>query len=113
MKWHVNGTLVFRATSTQKIIIMQSLTAKMCDLKERVQNSSEHKEIALLHTALFLGKEMLVDHALTFPISYQKYVSLLRRESYDALPLPGYKVLLYVGKEFGDHCRLRVHLKNW
>ena len=82
--------------------IMQSLTAKVCDLKERVQNSSEHKEIALLHTALFLGEEMLVDHALTFPILYQKYVSLLRRESYDALPLPGYKVFLYVGKEFGD-----------
>ena len=45
---------------------------------------------------------MLVDHALTFPIVYQKYVSLLRRESQDALPLPGYKVFLYVGKEFGD-----------
>ena len=60
------------------------------------KGSSEHEEIALLHTALFLGEEMLVDHALTFPIVYQKYVSLVRRQSQDALPLPGYK--LYVGK---------------
>ena len=81
---------------------MQSLTAKVGDLKERVQTIGEHEEIALLHTALFLGEEMLVDHALTFLIVYQKNVSLLRRESQDALPLPGYKVFLYVGKEFGD-----------
>ena len=42
--------------------IMQSLTAKVGDLKERVQTIGEHEEIALLHTALFLGEEMLVDH---------------------------------------------------
>lgn len=46
--------------------IMQALTAKVGDLKERLQTSNEHEEIALWRTALFLGEEMLVDHALTW-----------------------------------------------
>ena len=45
---------------------------------------------------------MLSDHAVTFPSYYQKYVSILSKNSPNTLPSPRYQVLLCVGKEFGD-----------
>ena len=85
--------------------IIDSLNVKVGDLWSRVhecQTSGDHSERALLKTALFLGEEMLANHALTFPMIYQKYISLLTKENREALPFPRYKVLLYLGKEFGD-----------
>ena len=66
------------------------------------RTSGDHSERALLKTALFLAEEMLANHALTFPMIYQKYLSLLTKENQEALPFPRYKVLLYLGEEFGD-----------
>ena len=62
----------------------------------------EHNEVALLEAALFLGEEKLSDHSVTFPLYYQKYVSILRKNSPNTLPCPRYQVLLCVGNEFGD-----------
>jgi hypothetical protein len=86
-------------------IIVESLRAKVADLEERVHkcmHGGEPNEIALVQAALFLGEEMLADHAVTFPMLYQKYASSLNRDGHDVLPSPKYKVLLFVGKEFGD-----------
>ena len=80
--------------------ILESLNVKVADLRCLAHDYQGGGEGALLNTALFLGEEMLADHALTFPMIYQKYISLLRKESQEALPR--YKVLLYIGKEFGD-----------
>ena len=85
--------------------IIGSLEAKVIDLKERMHTCmtrGEHNEVALLEAALFLGKEMLSDHAVTFPLYYQTYVSILSQNSPNTLPSPRYQVLLCVGKEFGD-----------
>ena len=61
---------------------MQSLTAKVADLKERVQTIGQHEEIALLRTALFLGEEMLVRRSrFNLLIVYQKNVSFKKRKS--------------------------------
>ena len=62
----------------------------------------DSSELVLLQTALFLGEEMLAHHAVTFPKIYQRYVSLLNRDSQDTVQSPKYKVLLFLGKEFGD-----------
>ena len=64
--------------------IMQAQTAEVGDLKERLLTSGALKEIALVSTALFLGEKVLADHALTFPMVYQKYDSFLRGQSQDA-----------------------------
>ena len=85
--------------------IVESLRSKVADLQGKVNqlvNYSTKDEIALLHTALFLGEEMLADHAVTFPMVYQKYLSVLSSGSESAVPYQRYKVLLFVGKEFGD-----------
>ena len=80
--------------------IVHTLRAKVANLEERVSqcmNSSEPDESALLQAALFLGEEMLTDHAVML---YQKYASSLNRDM--VLTSPRYKVLLFLGKEFGD-----------
>ena len=59
----------------------------------------EHNEVALLEVALSLREEMLLDHAVTFPSYYQKYVSILSKNSPNTLPSPRYQVLLCAGKE--------------
>ena len=79
------------------------LRAKVADIEKGVSQcmNSVPDEKALLHAALFLGEEMLTHHAVTFPMLYQKYTSSLN-EMHDVVPSPRYKVLLFLGKEFGD-----------
>ena len=84
--------------------IVHALTTKVTELQDRLQqcsNSSEHDEVELLNTAHFLGDQMLSDQAVTFPMLYQKYLYLVSRLTNDAPPLLRYKILVYVGKEFG------------
>ena len=61
--------------------IVELLNTKLVALEERVNQCVDSSELALLQTALFLGKEMLADHAVTFPMVYQRYVSLLSKDS--------------------------------
>ena len=85
--------------------IIGSLEAKVIDLKERMHTCmtrGEHNEVALLEAALSLREEMLADNAVTFPSYYQKYVSILSKNSQNTLPSPSYQILLCVGKELGD-----------
>ena len=82
--------------------IMENLKTKLGDLEEKMNHCVDSSELVLLQTALFLGEEMLAHHAVTFPKIYQRYVSLLNRDSQDTVQSPKYKVLLFLGKEFGD-----------
>ena len=95
--------------------IIGSLEAKVIDLKERMHTCmtrDEHNEVALLKAALYLGEEMLSDHVVTFPSYYQKYVSILSKNSPNTLPSARYQVLLCVGKEFGDLLSLSCPCKR-
>jgi len=76
------------------------LRSKVAELQDKLHHCREENEIAQLHTALFLGQQMLCDLAITFPMLYETY--LLSKQVDDVSPLPRYKVLVYVGKEFGD-----------
>ena len=83
--------------------IVESLQLKVSDLKERLHQcmiARDHCNVDLLHTALFLGEHMLSDQAILFPQLYQVYSK--GRSTPVVAPLPKYKVLVFVGKEFGD-----------
>ena len=85
---------------------MHALRNKVDELQDifrQCSNITDHNEVALLYTATFLGEHMLSDQAITFPQLYQKYCEYLQsRLTGNAPLLPRYKVLVYMGKEFGD-----------
>ena len=79
----------------------------MDELQDRFwqcSNSTDHIEVTLLHTAIFLGELLLSDEAITFPQLYLKYSSeyLHSRLTGNLPPLSKYRVFIYMGKEFGD-----------
>lgn len=80
--------------------IVHALGTTVTELQDKLHQCWEKKEIALLHTALFLGQQMLCDQAVTFPILHERY--LLSKQVNNVSSLPRYKVLVYVEKEFGD-----------
>ena len=86
--------------------IVHALRTKVDELQDsfrQCSNITNHNEVALLHTATFLGEHMLSDQAVTFPQLYQKYCEYLHgRLTGNVPPQPRYQVLVYMGKEFGD-----------
>ena len=86
--------------------IVHVLRTKVDELQDsfrQCSNITDRNEVAMLHTAIFLGEHMLSDQAITFPQLYQKYCEYLQsRLTGNAPPLPKYKVLIYMGKGFGD-----------
>ena len=56
--------------------IVHAVRTKVDELQDSFQqcsNITNHNEVALLHTAIFLGEHMLSDQAITLPQLYQKY----------------------------------------
>ena len=95
--------------------IIDSPNVKVGYLRSQVhecRTSGDHNEGTLLKTSLFLGEEMLANHALNFPMIYQKYLPFLKKESQEALPFPRYKPLLYLGNEFGNLMSFCVHVRE-
>ena len=86
--------------------IVHALRTKVDELQDsfrQCSNITDDNEVALLHTATYLGEHMLSDQAITFPQLYQKYCEYLQsRLMGNAPPLPRYQVFVYMGKEFGD-----------
>ncbi len=73
------------------------------DIFRQCSNISDHNEVALLHTAISLGEHMLSDQAITFPQLYQKYCEYPQsRVTGNIPPLPKYRLLVCMAKEFGD-----------
>lgn len=66
--------------------IVCALRSKVAELQDTSHHCKEGNETTLLHTALFLGQQMLCDMAVTFPMLYDKYLVSKRR---DDAPLPG------------------------
>lgn len=79
---------------------MLALRTKVSEPQDKLHQCREENEIALLHTALFLGQQMLCDQAVTFPMLYERYLQIKQVDNVS--PLPRYKILVYVGKAFGD-----------
>ncbi len=83
--------------------ILQALREKVDELKEKhtqckkSNDFSLRSDFALLSTAVYVGDLMLCDQAITFPKLYQKYCSFVSDS-----PMPRYRVLVYIGREFGD-----------
>ena len=86
--------------------VIQELRKKVDGLNEKFRQcrdfSTDHNEVALLHTAIVLGEQMLSDKAMKFPHLYCKYSKYLQSLACNAPLLPRYKVLVYVGKEYGS-----------
>ena len=53
----------YKLCSTESI--MQALTAKVGDLKERLQTDDAHEEIAPVCTTLFLGEDLNISNGLS------------------------------------------------
>ena len=93
--------------------ILQALRKKVNELNENLtqckssNDSSLRNDFALLSTAVYLGDLMLCDQAVTFPNLYQKYCSFV-----DVSPLPRYRVLVYIGREFGNLMSSVCHNKR-
>ncbi len=93
--------------------ILQALRKKVDELNEKltqcksITDSSLRNDFALVSTAVYLGDLMLCDKAVTFPNLYQKYCSFV-----DVSPLPRYRVLVYISKEFGNLMSSVCHNKR-
>ncbi len=93
--------------------ILQALREKVDELKENLtqckqsNDCSLRSDFALLSTAVHLGDLMLCDKAVTFPKLYQKYCSFVSDS-----PMPRYRVLVYIGREFGDLMSSVCHYKR-
>ena len=91
--------------------IVYALKAKVADIQDRLHQCMDSNDTALLHAANYLGHQMVSDQAVTFPMVYQKY--LQGRPTSDVPPLPRYKVLVFLGKEFWDlHVMSSVSPRN-
>ena len=85
------------------IPFVPQIVDELQDSFKQCSDITNHNEVALLHTAIFLGEHMLSDQAITFPQLYQKYCEYLHgRLTGNIPPQPRYQVLVYMGKEFGD-----------
>ncbi len=76
---------------------IDELNEKLTQCKS-VTDSSFRNDFALPSTAVYLGDLMLCDKDVTSPNLYQKYCSF----AVDVSPLPRYRVLVYMGREFGN-----------
>ncbi len=80
--------------------ILQALRKKVDEKLTQcksITDSMLRSNIALLSTAIYLGDLMLCDKAVTFPNLYQNYCSFV-----DVSPLPRYRILVHMGREFGN-----------
>ena len=68
--------------------ILEALKVKRDELQSMISRCDEPNELALLHTAVYLGEFLLNDRAVTFPSIYTFYYEYIKstRSSVDLWP---------------------------
>lgn len=90
--------------------IVHALRRTVDELQDRLQKCSsisDPNDVALLHTAIFLGERMLSDQAITFPQLYQRYSEYLQtRLTGTVRHYPNTRSLFTWERNLGTSCHL-------
>ena len=71
--------------------ILEALKVKRDELQNMISECDEPNELALLHTAVYLGEFLLNDRAVTFPSIYTYYYEYIKSTCTSVDLWPKYK----------------------